>query len=532
MTTELKTPEWRPLSAGMGRPAIVSLLICAILGTAALPFSPVLAIAIALMGFLYALARALEFSLIVPRDVYGWLYALSLIATSLAPSLGFVGTVARFGLATSGLAIIVLLIFSGETPRVGKVVAVAAGTLLVSLLISSLGAASLAYGTVRLLNWLLFVPTAMLFLVRPRFASLYFGILIASTLQLAGMALQLGGYLSGTWGGIQTRGSNYDPTAGTWLIRYTGFALNPNDLGLLFCLTAIVSMLLITRVGYLKSLALLVVVTACAYGIVLTGSRGAILGFAFGVLATLLASGSRGIVALGAVAIATWLVSVSLRGDSSVLFRSLIDIASGSDTSLLARQDVWDTRLSDVSNVFLGSGFGNYLSAIAEGVGNSSISNAREAARQATVDNSWLKLYLETGLLGVTSATVLVVYALTRPLVRGATASRMIRVAVFVCFAVVVWRSTSVDLLDINPWNCYLWLGAAACLAVVDYNPAECGTAAHEARMPSGNDESTVVLDLHTKPTHRTASTNTSVKGSSSLSAAAPPWPAPIRNER
>lgn len=414
-------------------------------------------------------------------------YVLTLIITSVAPSLGLLGTVLRFAAA----AVIVAVLILRPAPlhiRLPRHVASGIILLVCLLLAAMLGAPSIFYGLSRLINWLMFLPLFFLYYRFPISGALIFGFIWSGILQMLAIALQAAGILGGTWGGLIVSGDGYDPVNSTWLKRYTGFLLDPNNLGLWLCVSALAALYMLVREKRtIISILFFSLFLLFGYGILLTGSRGSLVALAAGVLVFCFLIGRKGlaiVLAFGCVASVLATLSVSEEVDRIVL--SFAEILSGSDTSATARLDLWSNYIASNNNWIMGAGFGSYA---AEAVSaQSGLFVSAEAAGSATIDNGWLKLLLESGIVGLCS--YLLVYVScgiaairNRTATRGGYFSSFVAASLVACF----WRSLSIDILDLNPWNAAFFLLFAASLA-----PSE-SSSAGKALLPPGSDQSSLL---------------------------------------
>ncbi|OAE02750.1 O-antigen ligase family protein [Arthrobacter sp. OY3WO11] len=412
-----------------------------------------------------ALIRMLDLGQFVPRTYIGWLYAAVIFLTCWAPSLGSTGTVARFSLA--GL-IVVALIHSSRSPSLPlqRTLRIGLALLLLSLLISAMGAASAGYGMARLLNWIMFVPLLFLALRRPDIKGAGFGIVATSAFQMIGVALQAAGLMGGMWGGLLTSGTTYNPETSSWLRRYTGFILNPNNLALVLALAVVVLAAVMlgkatrrARIGCLTLIAIFVV------GIVVTGSRGGLVAVALGLFVLLAAAGRRGF-ALGVVAVGLAAAAYTMAGSRELdrVIESFAEIVSGTDASAAQRSGVWLTRFDSADGKWLlGSGFGGYAPHIFAQQQGLDI-NPKLAAL-ATVDNAWLKIFLESGLMGVIGAALTMIFPALSALTKSAGRNRLWGITCGAVVMALIWRSISVDMLDQNPWNALVFLAVGLAAA-------------------------------------------------------------------
>lgn len=321
-------------------------------------------------------------------------------------------------------------------------------------LVALAAAPSFVYGAVRTVNWVMFIPLAFLhYDVRARRIAVAFTLLAGAILG-GGVALQLVGAISGTWGGFEiTPGLAYSQ-------RYTSFLLNPNDLGLFMLGVAVFAALAIKspKASY-RSLGLVTVAAALTM-IILTSSRGAFLALPVIVLVILLFGSRRSIVLIAAASVVVVVVlprAVPLVGPQfTATIESIDEAAAGDDPSLLRRQDRWSTVTGSATNPVIGSGLGGYDELTSRDALDSDL--RQELYRDLTIDNGWLKLWLEEGAVGVALLAGVFTAAIGTALFarRGGRSTASICVAaLLIAFA---FRGFTVDIFDINPWNCYLWL--------------------------------------------------------------------------
>ncbi|WP_127129584.1 O-antigen ligase [Georgenia sp. SYP-B2076] len=395
--------------------------------------------------------------------------AVSLIlpVTTLAPAVGPLGTGARLLLAVVVAACVL------HRPGRLRIPQALLLLLFVALLLAlAVGAPSPAYGAARLVNWVMFVPLVFLGSGRGHLRAVGRSLFLTCWLQVGGVLLQLAGLLGGTWGGLLTSGTTHDPSRHNWLTRYTGFLGNPNDLGLLLSLGAMLCVLAVAMgssrgtlpVG--RTFVMLISAGVFVLGVFLSGSRGAILGLVIGVVVSMAFLSGRQRLVVGCFAGAATALVLTDDGAFRRVVGSVGEIVAGEDSSAASRAAQWLDRLGAGGPWFVGDGFGGYArNAVLtrDGVG---IDTA--VHQSATVDNSWLKLYLEGGVLGVTILALLLC-ALILPVVTRHVEDRLAAAVVVTSAAMLVWRSLSVDVLDINPWNAVIWLLAGLAVGLVRY---------------------------------------------------------------
>lgn len=428
---------------------------------------------LATVAFIF-LARALGFGAMFPREKIGWLYAAVIFITCWAPSLGGAGTAARFGMAglVAVTALFVALSRKGNQP-LPTWLKIGLSVLIIGLIIGLVGAASTGYGVARMLNWIMFIPLAWLVYQRPNVRGILLGIVATCVFQMIGVGLQMAGLMAGTWGGLLTSGTTYDPTTSAWLRRYTGFIWNPNNLALvLVCgVVAMAACLLINLPARIK-IACVAMIGLFTFGIVVSGSRGGLVAVALALLVLSVAAGKRG-VAFGILAVAAAAVIIQFAASKELdrLIESLGEIISGTDASAAQRSGVWATRLQSQGGLLIGSGFGGYDPGLFANQRGLDIDPA--AARQATVDNSWLKMLLESGLIGAAGMAITMLHPMLGSLFKSPSQNRIWGITAGATLAALMWRSLSVDMLDQNPWNAIVFIAAGMAAASFKRQPDE-----------------------------------------------------------
>lgn len=399
-----------------------------------------------------------------PASGSGWVLLSTILVTSVAPSLGAMGTLARVGMAAVCLVATVVHL-RGDRRRVPRSAAAALGILLVALTASALAAPSYGFGLARLINWTMFVPLLFLVYNRPDVRGITMGIIGTGVIQMSGVGLQLAGLMGGTWGGLVLSGNS--DGGFNRLTRYTSFVANPNNLALLLTLAVIACTgCVFADVGARLRALCVGIIPLLGFGIVLTGSRGGIIAVCLGLFVVLAWHGTRGWM-LGA-AIVGIVVAVAVRTTStgfSRLLTSLAELLEGSDISANHRTAAWADRMASTDGIglVLGTGFGGYQpSLFAE---QSGINIDSDLARLATVDNAWLKLVLEAGFVGAGSMAALLVVATAAALMRSRGGSNVVGIATGASLVAMIWRSASVDMLDQNPWNVILFMAIGLALA-------------------------------------------------------------------
>lgn len=371
-------------------------------------------------------------------------------ALTMAPVLGFAGTLVRA--AVAACVVLVVLRLPRRPSVAGAFLSAAfAGTLCVA----ALAAHDLQYGATRLMNWVMFMPLLFLNPSGVVLRTLLSSLIVSAWLQCLGIVLQVSGLMGGIWGGLLVSGTEHDQATRNWLMRYTGFMGNPNDLGLLLAIAAMCAVTLVARRTATHRPLLLLSACTFAVGLFLTGSRAGIVGLALGALVSLAYMGWVNrwrLVALATLAVGAVLITL---GSAVVVLRSLIDIARGTDLSATQRMELWTTQSAGGEFWFSGAGFGGYL-----GSSLHWLANADDLYGAGTVDNSWLKLYLETGLMGVAlfaGLWVTTLYPLLGRQIRTGGAAPQAGIVV-TALLIILWRSLSADIFDINPWNGFIWI--------------------------------------------------------------------------
>jgi hypothetical protein len=143
---------------------------------------------------------------------------------------------------------------------------------------------------------------------------------------------------------------------------------------------------------------------------------------------------------------------------------SVVQIAKGEDASATVRLAGWWARISHAGNLLIGAGYGGYGQV--QGIDMTQATQRSTLYGSTTVDNGWLKLGLEEGILGVVLLAGIFAYALRRAVWLGRRqdtwALGAIGGSVLVALA---FRALTVDILDINPWNFFIWLPVGVLLS-------------------------------------------------------------------
>jgi len=463
----------------------VVLVLVAIAAIAASAVSPWLGLAIFLAVPIGWILRYSEIRALLPRSGPSWLGSAVLVVLPIAPALGDGGTYLRL-LLTVFLAPAAL--HYRKNARSDDLFMYLLVSFLAVLLVAAFAAPSLTYGIVRLINWIMFIPLILLPFHRRDLLALCGALLASCYVQMAGVLLQGAGVLGGTRGGIFVIGTTYDPSAAIWLRRYTGFIGDPNSLGLLLAMGVVAALILAISpdCGLRSRILLLLSIGAFAYGIVLSGSRGALVAVGLGLALSLWRSGGWARLGLAVIFAAVLFARGLIQWTPLTrVVNSLGDITGGTDSSSIQRAGVWKERLHEAVHWIGGDGFGTYDGS--SFANQSGLRVAKEAARSATVDNSWLKLLLECGVIGI--ALMLVMFAravwVTRRHDPEDTSLRLTAAALSALIVMIFWRSLSVDILDINPWNGIIWLVFGLSFAIFSRRPPHIRTrTAKDSRAP------------------------------------------------
>ena len=420
----------------------------------------------------------------VPRRAVDLVLVLTILVLPVAPALNTVagvGTPLRLGLAVLLFALIV----AGRGPLARPVlsngrwlVVVFALYQLVALVVAPAGSGTGVYGAVRLVNWVMFLPIVFIAWDARRLRIVMAACFSGGILLVLGIVLQYLGVLGGTWGGQLLPG--LAGAAPSYSLRYTSFMQNPNDLGLaMVCLTVAALLVSATPGGGLAWRAAFVG-DAClmAAGLILCGSRGALLTLPLVSLYLLAVRRPWAILQLvavvGLVTIA-FTVPSAVTSPSAVASRtsqvfgpelgpsvavnmgSVVQIATGEDASAQDRLAGWAVRIGHAGNLVIGAGYGGYADV-------STLDATQSAQRSAlyvstTVDNGWLKLVLEEGIVGLALLVGILALAMSRAVRFGWRRSTWLLGAIGgSVLTAMAFRALTVDILDINPWNFFIWL--------------------------------------------------------------------------
>ncbi len=382
----------------------------------------------------------------LPR-LTAFVLATLLPIVTIAPALGAGGSVLR-----TALAVVVLVAVVRDHGRLRPAQALLGFTWVGLVAAMAVGSSDLGQGLVRAINWLMFMPLLFLAPHPQHWAIVTRSALTTCWVHLAAVGAQLLGVLGGTWGGLLTSGRDYDPSQRNWLTRYTGLVYNPNDLGLILALGVIVALMVASerppRAGFAIPSA--AIFTA---GIILTGSRGAVLSLALGILVLLVFLPTLHRLLVISLAVVTSIALTTREGETRLVLDSITDIFIGADRSASVRQSLWSTYLSEADNLVIGDAFG---ATVREGA----VESSAAPTNIATVDNSLLKLLLEGGWLSVTVFVALLAVIYVPLLSRRTGPHRYAAGAILAAMSMIAFRSASVDLFDINPWNAIIWLFA------------------------------------------------------------------------
>ena len=332
-------------------------------------------------------------------------------------------------------------------------------------LIPLAGVPGSAYSVARGLNWIMFAPLGFVVLDGQSRRVLLASALTVGTVLVLGVGLQLTGILGFTWGGLSLGGSGQFEQHAT---RYTSFLLNPNNLGLVMLILAVVVHVVTRGRTHTWRTSLLgsVLASACLAVVFMTSSRGAFIGIALvgfywfaiarrtGHYPMAIAAG----LLVAVIAVPFFAPSVAPTIDKAI--SSTGDIFRGSDDSAQARRLRWDDVLASNPNLVTGVGYGGYGDAAA-GVDVLDVSGT-ENGTALTIDNSWLKLLIEEGVIGVLLFAAVMVAGIRSALtaMRQAT-TRITAIVASSILLLLAFQGISVDSFDINPWNAFLWLALA-----------------------------------------------------------------------
>lgn len=488
-------PLERPAHRGIVYAALATLVTALLMAMFMSPFYALSSVAVAVCAIVFLFTGH---SRSLPQDPMGLFVCLILILLPLAPALGGGGTVVRSSLALVSLVLLFLRFRHIRSLRYGPQF----GLLVLSLGIVLLGlwlfSPAFWYGASRYLNWVMFLPLGLVVATYGRLGSYMFGLLSAGGLQGAGVYLQLNGRYGGTWGGLSLNpGVPQSSAAAEWLTRYTGFALNPNNMGLIAGASTVALLVLAVAPGAVRPrVACILFSLAFFYLVLLSNSRTALVATGVGVVVGLLLTSVRAaVIGITAMSVATVLLLTSTWAQIEVLLQSLGGIASATDDSYLARISLWSDYLSHVHGVevVIGRGFGAVNPDLYDHV--SSIGVDQSLLKAGTVDNSWIKLVIEGGVfLAVLMALIISLSAWSG--FEGYRLSRLhgIQTTGYVVplslFPMMIWASASYDVFDINPWNGLIWVLVGLCYLTPDWKLRSEGGG--RAVGPRGSDGSSI----------------------------------------
>lgn len=320
-----------------------------------------------------------------------------------------------------------------------------------------------AYAASRLLNWLLFAPIAFVVLSPRQTRLLTQAILLSGATLLFGVVLQILGLLQGTWGGSLVRGVGALYLSSREVdIRYTSFLQNPNDLGAVIVIVAAVASIRLgsDRLGRNGRFLLLLLLGACALALIHTDSQAAYLSFAFVALALAATRVVRFPAYMVGVACVLGVLAAVLvpRVGATLLSvpHSTYASIAGEDINADLRSERWTRLLAASPGGALGAGFGGYDPSPPSALGGEGL---REQQTRLTVDNGWLKLYLESGVIGLALLSLGIALQLAAGL-RTMRLNAAHAVGVVILLSVAV-RGLTADVFDVNPWNFLVWVALA-----------------------------------------------------------------------
>ncbi len=415
---------------------------------------------LALLGILAVFAIAAKAGLSRPR-VGDVLIVTTIIYLPIAPSLksyGVAFSALRFVFAATIATCLLLRIIPLRNRALshgGWIILVFAAYQLIPLLTVGLT----SYGLLRYLNWVMFIPLAFISYDDKGAKFAFGGIIVTATLLFLGLILQRQGILGGVWGGE----SNGDLLHPVYAHRYTSFLGNPNDLGLFMLCAALLLYLSAVQTERSSTVRILAVAMSlmAVYAMFLASSRGAFLALPLVFLFYFVIGARRAwliavTVAFIAVVVVDPLVP-SVHTGMTTAITSVENVVAGNDVSSSARLTGWGHRLSHAGNIVLGAGYGGY----AQGA-NADASRTDERQQlyhQLTVDNGWLKLWLEEGIVGILIFAAIIGYLISNSIrSRMSPLGRLVGLMTAGVAVAMTFRAFSVDLFDINPWNSFIWL--------------------------------------------------------------------------
>ena len=111
-----------------------------------------------------------------------------------------------------------------------------------------------------------------------------------------------------------------------------------------------------------------------------------------------------------------------------------------------------------LGRVLFGSGYGDYEVAQSRAFEVTDQEERRRARKALTVDNGWLKLFLEEGIIGLGLFLAIFAIALWRSFSARRGRQRVLALTTGAVLIALGVRALSADVLDINPWNFLVWL--------------------------------------------------------------------------
>ncbi|MGW0455899.1 O-antigen ligase family protein [Gordonia sputi] len=416
----------------------------------------------------------------------------------MTPSLGPTGTYARFILALVGLGITAWILSEKTYARKLQGPAAAVFLCILGVVVWTVGlgvfAASPLYGLIRFVNFSMFIPIAFVIFSRVRFATGVLAVVAAAAVQLLAVVLQVNGRYGGTWGGITVSGPSASVLAER-ITRYTGFLLNPNNLGLFLAYAGVLAFTcLIFSPGFRERVAASAFFIACLYGVILSSSRTALIAVSVSCLTVaFVRSMWLGLAACGAAAAIVEGASFIGFVDLSQIVASYTDIANNTDASSRQRSDLWADQLNKLRGweVFVGKGFGAVDPSLFRHDAVEGFRIKDKLLTAGTVDNSWLKLWLEGGVFAVSLMSailggtgLLIIWKLMEGRKIAARSSLEADESLFAraklagllgLLIIIAFATFSYDILDINPWNSIIWVLMGFALSQIDRMPPGTG---------------------------------------------------------
>lgn len=415
--------------------------------------------------------------------------ATVVIVLPLAPSLGPYGTYVRFAFATLGFALVVISLARRSPDRKQPAMTQWVFVLVCCLVVWCLGlavvAASPLYGAIRFVNFAMFVPLVLLTFRYARAGAAVFAIIAMGVVQLLAVLLQSLGRYGGTWGGITVAGPSASILAER-ITRYTGYLLNPNNLGLVLAIATVVAVA-VALFGdqIVVQVSALLVALLFLYGVILSSSRTALVAAIVSVLVLVYLR------SLWCGLISSVLIVLIGKGASSVglvelshVLNSYSSIANDTDASSNQRTAVWADQLDKLTGweIVVGKGFGGVDPILFSKDAVQGFRVRDNLLTAATVDNSWLKIWIEGGVFGVLLMASIVIGATVMVLARtisirrswdnrtgNAGSRRRLGAAAgsLGVLIVILFATFSYDVFDINPWNALIWVAVGYSLAQV-----------------------------------------------------------------